>query len=134
MSVPAAGSQNLNFSDCRAAHRRWASSVRAAARNAPSLALRATTNSERQRGDRDVPLPALGFPCRLREEVVIAGGGVIPIDHRRRVEGERTQVEDAAPDAHAVAAAGPRGPALGLIEQDLAPLEREVRRAEGRGA
>lgn len=73
-------------------------------------------------------------PGPLREEVVVTGGGVVLGDDGGHIEGERPQIEDAAAHSGAVAAAHTHGAAVGLVEQDLAVDEREVRRAEGRGA
>ena len=70
----------------------------------------------------------------LRVDVVVARGGVIQGDHGRSIDGERPQVEDAAADTLPGGASRPRGAAVRLVERDQAADEREVRRAEGRGA
>ena len=56
---------------------------------------------------------------RLGEDVVVAGRGVVPVDHGEHV-GERPQVVDAAAHALAVAAPGARRTALGHIGVDVA--------------
>src|SRR5262249_58024572 len=65
---------------------------------------------------------------------IVTGGGVVPGDHGRRVEGERAQLVDAAADPHTVAPPHSRGATIGLVELDRAAEERDGRRAEGGGA
>src|SRR5262249_62355722 len=78
--------------------------------------------------DRGPPATAARAPA-LREDVVVAGGGLVQGDLGHD-QVERPQAVDAAADALAVAAARPGGPAVGLVEQHRAAVEREARRGE----
>src|SRR5262249_57775131 len=63
----------------------------------------------------------------LRENVVVAGGGVVLLDDGRRVEGERPVVIHAAAHAVAVAAPGPSVTAEGQVDFDRAVAGRGTR-------
>lgn len=68
----------------------------------------------------------------LRKDVVVAGGGVILGDHGRQIISECTQIEDAASEAHAVAASKAPSAAVGFVKHDNAVGQRKARRAEWR--
>src|SRR5262249_15815453 len=77
---------------------------------------------------------ALPGARRSGVDIIITGGGHVQSNRGRRVIAEGSEVIDPAADALAAAAARPGCATVGLVELDRAADERDVGRAEWRGA